>query len=181
VTVEAVASERAASGPVSPSPSGPTSWTPGKPCMLHVLEPAFFMLTTISSSTPEAVTLKARWGTLHLEPDVEDWAWAAVPLPLLEPLEPLEPDEEEPEVEPWPLVEVAVAVVELLAPVELLAAMEALVDGLVLAEALDPSLLLHAVSERPAAATTRARADIFLTRIGTPGKRRGVVSVARSD
>jgi hypothetical protein len=137
--------------------------------MLHVLEPVFFMLTTISSSVPLAVALKARWGTLHLAPDVEDLAWAAEPLPLLEPVEPVEPvepEEEEPEVEPWPPVEV-LPVVELLAPVELLAVVEALV----LAEALDPSPLLHAVNERPAAATMRARADIFLTRIGTPGKR----------
>jgi hypothetical protein len=67
--------------------------------MLHVLEPVFFMLMTISSSVPLAVALKARWGTLHLAPDVEDLAWAAEPLPLLEPVEPVEPvepEEEEP-------------------------------------------------------------------------------------
>ncbi|MEV5943609.1 hypothetical protein [Streptomyces sp. NPDC051994] len=136
--------------------------------MLHLLEPVFFMLTTISSLVPLAVALRARWSALHLEPDAEDWACAVDPLPLLEPVEPEEP-EEEPEAEPWPLVEVP-ALVELLAPVELLA----LADALVLAEALDPSLLLHAVSERPAAATTTARADIFLTRIGTPGKQCGI-------
>jgi hypothetical protein len=102
-----------------------------------------------------------------MEPDVADWFWAVSPLPLVEPVE--EPDAEEPavEVESWP-------------PVELLAAADALVwDALVSAEVLDPSLLPHAVSERPAAATTRARADIFLTRIGTPGS--GVVALAPAE
>src|SRR5437868_15027207 len=101
VTVDAEASVRAASGPVSPSPSGPTSWTPGKPCMLHFLEPVFFRLTTISSLVPLAEALKARRSVLHMELDVEDWVLAAVPLPLPEPEEPpvplvpVEPDEEE--------------------------------------------------------------------------------------
>jgi hypothetical protein len=100
--------------------------------------------------------------------DVEDGAWAASPLPVLVPVE--EPEEGEAEAEPMELVEEpeeGEAEAEPCPPAELLTAM----DGLVLAEALDPVLLPHAVSERPAAATIRARAGMFLTRIETPGKR----------
>jgi hypothetical protein len=144
------------------------------------LEPVFFRLTTISFLVPLAEALKARWSVLHMELDVEDWVLAESSLPLLERVEPVEPDEEEPEDEPWPPVEVPpveVPPVEVppveVPPVEVPPVVEllAVVDALVLAEALDPSLLPHAVRERPAAAAMRARAGIFLTRIGTPGKR----------
>jgi hypothetical protein len=42
--------------------------------------------------------------------------------------------------------------------------------GVLPAAALDPTLLPHALSERPAAVATRARAEIFLRRIGTPAR-----------
>jgi hypothetical protein len=88
--------------------------------MLHVLEPVFLRLTSISSWAIAEEMLKLTWSVLHMELVVADLeVWAASSVPLREPVEDEpdeeeslegEPEEEEPEAELCPLVELPAAV-----------------------------------------------------------------------